>query len=257
MSPRGRVEQAIQARRGVKSKSAKKGRSIGYTRNPSSGEVHVVGSIVAQLMADANLENGVSEEHVRYRKIAGRGRRNILFVVDTSGSMIGAGRLALAKGCVISLLSDAYVTRTRVALICYGGAKATLVLPFTSSVEMAAQRIDNAKGGGATPLLEALELAIRLIDSVENEPVEVVVLSDGGYSRPRGMQTDKIIFRFGEYCQKFGIPIHFVDSGRGGRTAKRRAEWLAKTLHADYRTLEDLRVDNDDASPASSSVKDQ
>ena len=244
VSQRSRVEQAIQARRGIKSKSAKKGRTIGYTQNPSSGEVHVAGSIVAQLMAGANLEDGVSEEHIRYRKIAGRGRRHILFIVDTSGSMIGAGRLALAKGCVISLLSDAYVTRTRVALICFGGAKASLVLPFTSSVEMAAHRIDNAKGGGATPFFEALELAVRLIGSVEDEPVEVVVLSDGGYSRPRGVQTDKIVLRFGEYCQKFGIPIHFVDSGRGGRTAKHRAERLAKMLHADYRTLDDLRIDN-------------
>lgn len=183
------------------------------------------------------------EEHVRYRKIAGRGRRNILFIVDTSGSMIGAGRLSLVKGCVVSLLSDAYVTRTRVAIVGYGGMRARLILPFTSSAEMAAHRIDEAKGGGSTPLFDAFRLAMGVIDGVKDERVEVVLLSDGGYDRSRKMSSEYVISGFGAFCQKRNTPIYFVDSGTGARTAQQRAKRLARMLHADYRRLDDMRAE--------------
>ena len=220
-----------------------KGRCIGYTQNPSSGEIHAVGSVVTQLIAGETLEDGLHAEHVRYRKIAGRGRRNILFIVDTSGSMIASGRLSLVKGCVVSLLSDAYVTRTRVAIVGYGGMKARLILPLTSSAEMAAQRIDAAKGGGSTPLLDAFRLAMRLLDGVQDEPAEVVLLSDGGYDRSRNMSSAHVISGFGEFCKKRNVPIYFIDSSGGTRTAQQRAKRLAKALHADYRRLDDMRAE--------------
>ena len=202
-----------------------------------------MGSVVTQLVAGENLEEGVREEHVRYNKIAGRGRRNIVFLVDTSGSMVGSGRLSLVKGCVVSLLSDAYVTRTRVAIVGFGGLRANVVLPFTSSAEMAAQRIDAVKGGGSTPLFDAFRLAVWLIDGLQDESAEVVLLSDGGYDRSRITHPANVIRGFGEYCKKKGVPIYFVDSGSGNRTAEQRARRLARALHADYRKLDDMRVD--------------
>lgn len=243
-SSQSRVDRAVFARRGVKNKHAEKGHCVGYTQDPASGQVNVVGSVIAQLSAGAGLQEGVSEEHVRYSKIAGRARRNILFIVDTSGSMIASGRLALVKGCVVSLLSDAYVTRTRVAIIGYGGMRAHLMLPFTSSAELAAQRIDEAKGGGSTPLLDALSLAMRVIDSMKGEPVEVVLLSDGGFDRSRYVRPGSVVRGFGEFCDKRGVSIFFVDSGNGGRTAQQRAKRLAHTIGTDYHRLDDLRADS-------------
>ena len=240
-SVQSRVERAILARRGIRGKKINQGHCIGYTSNPSSGEIHIVGSIVTQLAAGDDLANGLRDEHVRYRKIAGRGRRNILFIVDTSGSMISSGRLALVKGCVVSLLSDAYVTRTRVAIVGFGGMHARLVLPFTSSAEMAAERIDVVKGGGSTPLLDAFRLATRVIENVRDETVEVVLLSDGGYDHPRGTHPNTVIRGFGDFCKKRNVPIYFIDAGAGTRTAEARAKRLATALRADYRTLDAMR----------------
>lgn len=242
-SAHSRVERAIQARRGIKGKRAQRGHCIGYTQDSSSRELHIVGSVVTQLGAGESLKDGLREEHVRYRKIAGRGRRNILFLVDTSGSMVASGRLSLVKGCVVSLLSDAYVTRTRIAIIGFGGARAHLILPFTSSAELAAERIDTEKGGGPTPLLDAFAMAVRLIDNMQGESAEIVLLSDGGYNRTRADRPSSTIRGFGEFCKKQNVPIYFVDSGNGNRTAERRAKQLAKSLHADYRKLDDMRVD--------------
>ena len=239
-----RVDRAIRARQGVKGKHVQGGRCIGYTQDPQSGQVHVVGSVMAQLLAGQDTGAGIAAEHVRYRKIAGRGRRNILFVVDTSGSMVASGRLGLVKGCVMSLLGNAYVERTRVAVVGYGGVHARVVVPFTSSAELAARCIDVEKGGGSTPLLDALQRAQRLIETVEDEPVEVVVLSDGGFNRERGVATTSLIRGFASYCARNHVPLLFIDTGAGTRTATKRAQRLAALLHARYRKLDALRVDD-------------
>ncbi|MBQ9067449.1 MAG: VWA domain-containing protein, partial [Eggerthellaceae bacterium] len=182
---------------------------------------------MSQLGAGYDLEEGLYDEYVRYRKIAGRGRRNILFMVDTSGSMVSSGRLGLVKGCVVSLLTDAYVTRTRVAIVAFGGSRATLVMPFSSSAEMAARRIDTVKGGGSTPLLEAIGVAAPLIDTVVDESIEVVLLSDGGCDRPRRGSAEKTITGFAEYCRKRNVPIRLGDAWSGTPTAKKRAKRMA------------------------------
>ena len=238
-----RVERAIQARQGVRSKKALRGRCVGSTQDPSSGEVHVLGSVTSQLAHAGTLEEGVAPDNVRYRKITGRGRRNLLFLVDTSGSMLSAERLSMVKGCVTSLLQDAYQKRTRVAIVSFGGAHARLELPFTSSAEMAARRVEQMRGGGSTPLIEALGIASAAMETVPDEPVGVVLLSDGRYNRIAGVPSERLLREFGEYCAKRNAKILLVDAGHGGRTARKRAALLARALHAQYRQLADLRAE--------------
>ena len=204
----------------------------------------MVGSALTQMSQGEGLEGGIREENVRYRKIAGRGRRNILFLVDTSGSMLSSDRLAMVKGCVVSLLEDAYRARTRVAVVGFGGAKARLVLPFTQSPELAAQRIGSMKGGGTTPLVQALAIAAPLLESVEGQPVSVIVLSDGRYDRRPGVASERLIRDFGAFCHRHGVQLLLVDSGHGGKTARTRATRLARLLHAEYRQLESMRAED-------------
>lgn len=238
-----RVERARVSRAGVRSKGVAQGHCIGSTSNPASGELHIVDTVVAHVEQGLPLQGGMSEEGLRYRKIAGRGRRNILFIVDTSGSMLPSDRLAQVKGCVISLLEDAYVKRTRVALVSCGGARARLALPFTSSPELAAKRIDAMLGGGGTPFVEALTIAAGLIDRLDGEPAEVVVLSDGRYNRSSHASAQRRIRAFGAFCKRNRVPIHLVNAGAQKKTSAKRAAHMAEMLQADRRTLDDLRAD--------------
>lgn len=222
----------------------KEGRCLGSTQDSASGYVHVVGSVVAQIASGEGLRDGVTDGNVRYRKIAGRGRRNLMFLVDASGSMLTSKKLAMVKGCVISLLQDAYVTRTRVAVVSFGGVGARLVLPFTSSVELAAARVGRMKGGGTTPLLDALEMAAHQMDAVEGEPLSLIVLSDGRYNRSKNVPTEMLIRAFGECCRKRDVRLLLVDAGRGGKTSRQRAIFLAGLLQAQYRQLDDMRAES-------------
>jgi magnesium chelatase subunit D len=94
-----------------------------------------------------------------------RGRESnlIVLLLDTSGSMAARRRSATVATTALSLLSDAYRRRDRVALLTFRGSEATVVVPPTGSVELAARRLRDLPVGGRTPLAAGLEAVRQLI----------------------------------------------------------------------------------------------
>ena len=107
----------------------------------------------------------------------------ILFVVDASGSMGAQRRMVAVKGAILSLLLDAYQRRDRVALIAFRGTGAQVLLPPTSSVDLAHALLSEMPTGGRTPLSRGLLLAMEVIETEKQKDRNVlpllVVLSDG------------------------------------------------------------------------------
>ena len=107
----------------------------------------------------------------------------ILFVVDASGSMGAQRRMVAVKGAIMSLLLDAYQRRDRVGLIAFRGTTAQVVLPPTSSVDLAHSLLQEMPTGGRTPLSRGLLLAMEVIEAEKQKDRNVlpllVVLSDG------------------------------------------------------------------------------
>jgi magnesium chelatase subunit D len=113
----------------------------------------------------------------------GRESNLVLFVVDASGSMAARQRMSAVKGAVVSLLLDAYQRRDKVGLVSFRRADAELLLPPTSSVDVAARRLAELPTGGRTPLGAGLDRAAEVL-TVERvrDPARralVVVVTDG------------------------------------------------------------------------------
>jgi magnesium chelatase subunit D len=88
---------------------------------------------------------------------------SLLFAVDASGSMGSKEVMGEAKSIVLSLLTDAYQKRDRVALIAFRGTEARQVLPFTTSVELAQKRLCAVPTGGKSPLALALAKSLKTL----------------------------------------------------------------------------------------------
>ncbi|MCS6774679.1 MAG: VWA domain-containing protein [Thermoflexales bacterium] len=119
-----------------------------------------------------------------HRKVRVRKSANlILFVVDASWSMAVAERMAATKGAIMSLLTDAYQRRDRVGLIVFQKNSATLVLPPTSSVELAQKALRDIPVGGKTPLSAGLTLSLHVVRRERRLHPEVtpllIILTDG------------------------------------------------------------------------------
>ncbi|WP_338079701.1 magnesium chelatase subunit D family protein [Antrihabitans stalactiti] len=136
---------------------------------------HARGRVQGRLVLEPQDLRGAHRE--------GREGNLVIFVVDASGSMAARDRLSAVTGAVVSLLRDAYQRRDKVAVITIRGQKAALVLPPTSSVEIAVRRLASMQTGGKTPLAQGLlrARAVVLRERVR-DPLRralVVTLTDG------------------------------------------------------------------------------
>jgi len=125
------------------------------------------------------LRKGDLQRKVRVRRTGNL----ILFVVDASWSMAASERMEATKGAIFSLLVDAYQRRDQVGLIVFQRERARLVLPPTSSVELAQRALQDLPVGGKTPLSSGLFLAWQVLENARRRDSEIrplmILLTDG------------------------------------------------------------------------------
>ena len=130
-----------------------------------------------------NLALAIADEDLQRKVRVRRAANLILFVVDASWSMAAAERMVATKGAIMSLLNDAYQRRDQVGLVVFQKNEAKLVLPPTSSVELAQKALQDIPVGGKTPLSSGLLLAYRLCKRELRRNPEVmplmILLTDG------------------------------------------------------------------------------
>jgi len=181
----------------------------------------------------------------------GRESNLVLFCVDASGSMAARKRMQQVKTAILSLLVDAYQRRDKVGLVTFRGSEATLALPPTGSVEIAARRLDELPAGGRTPLAEGLLQAAEVlrIERIRDprRRALLVVVTDGRATS--GADPLDRAHRVAEHLGGTGVASLVVDceSGRFRLGLGRR---LADVLRAEHVPLGDV-----DASALTAAVR--
>ncbi|MGW6660073.1 magnesium chelatase subunit D family protein [Rhodococcus sp. NPDC055024] len=164
-----------------------RGRVVRSTRERGHG-LHLTSTVFAA--AESQVARGrtagrlrLAPDDLRGAIREGREGNLIVFVVDASGSMAARDRLSAVTGAVVSLLRDAYQRRDKVAVITVRGREAELVLPPTSSVDIAVRRLQSMRTGGKSPLAEgflrAREVVLRERLRDPQRRALVVTLTDG------------------------------------------------------------------------------
>ncbi|NKY26506.1 magnesium chelatase subunit D family protein [Nocardia gamkensis] len=163
------------------------GRVVRPSADTSSG-LHLLGTVFAAAPHQRSRGRGngplrLAAEDLRGAYREGREGNLVVFVVDASGSMAARDRLSAVTGAVVTLLRDAYQRRDKVAVVSVRGAEAELVLPPTSSVDIAVRRLSGMRTGGKTPLaaglLKAREVVLReRVRDPRRRPM-LVLLTDG------------------------------------------------------------------------------
>ncbi len=174
-SPMDRLTRRTAGKRSTTRTSRKRGRYI--QARPANGDLSDIAldatiRQAALQQTERREESGEQEseadsfvilpQDVQKKVRVRRASNLILFVVDASWSMAGAQRMEATKGAIVSLLVDAYEKRDHVGLVVFQKEEARLVLPFTSSVELAQAALRHLPVGGKTPLSAGLMLAYRV-----------------------------------------------------------------------------------------------
>ncbi|WP_084506854.1 magnesium chelatase subunit D family protein [Nocardia violaceofusca] len=225
------------------------GRVVRSVTDTSTG-LHLLGTLFAAAphqhargRVDGPLALEATDLRGAYRE--GREGNLVVFVVDASGSMAARDRLSAVTGAVVALLRDAYQRRDKVAVITVRGSEAELVLPPTSSVDIAVRRLADLRTGGKTPLaqglLKAREVVAREHVRDPQRRAMVVLLTDGRATGgvdpiPRARAAARLLARD-------GVAGVVVDCERGMVRLGLAAEF-ARELRATYLRLGELTGDS-------------
>ena len=173
----------------------------------------------------------------------------VVFVVDGSGSMGAQRRMVAAKGAIQALLLDCYQKRDRVAMIVFRKDRAELVLPPTTSVELAAKQLATLPVGGKTPLAAGLLETYRLVQRVVRRHPEtrilVALVTDGrgNHALEGDLQAEirGLARLLAEQPQCDFLVIDTENKRNAIRTDLART--LVQQLAAEYHTIETLQAE--------------
>jgi Ca-activated chloride channel family protein len=120
---------------------------------------------------------------------------NLVFLIDTSGSMEDANKLPLLKQSLSLMLAELR-PEDQIAIVTYAGS-AGQVLPPTKAADRAAimQALDNLAAGGSTAGAAGLELAYQVAEGMkaEGEVTRILLATDGdfnvGVDDPEGLEA--------------------------------------------------------------------
>ena len=227
------------------------GRTVGARpMRDEPGQLHLTATIQAAARHQS-ARGRQSDERLRLRpadlRLAvteGRESNLVLLVVDASGSMAARRRMEAVKAAALSLLLDAYQRRDKVGLITFRGSTASVALPPTSSVEVAARRLADLPSGGRTPLSEGLLCAAEILRQERlrdprRRPLLVLVTDGRATSGTDAVTKSRLA---AEQLRRTGVSSVVVDC-ETGRLSLGLALRLSDHLGAEYLRLGDLGPD--------------
>jgi magnesium chelatase subunit D len=190
-----------------------------------------------------HLRRGDFQQKVRVR----RTRNAVCFVVDASWSMAAEERMRATKAAVLSLLRDAYQRRDVVGLVSFQRDYAQVLLPLTSSVELAQKRLQTMPTGGKTPLSRGLLLGYEVLERARRQDPEVlplmVLLTDAQANvSMTNLPPQQESYRIADFIAEQAMRAVVIDTEHVA-FERGLARQLAQHLKGSYYRLDDLGVD--------------
>ena len=163
----------------------------------------------------------VLDQDIRDKIRVGKVSTATLFVVDASGSMGASNRMESAKGAVLSLLMDSYQKRDKVGMVAFRGNTADVLLPLSSSVDLAFKRLRELPTGGKTPLSAGFNSGLNLLLTALGKNEEIIpimiLISDGRANVPLwdgGIKEE--LRKIAEEARSAGIHLIVLDTESAG-----------------------------------------
>lgn len=140
---------------------------------------------------------------------------NLVFLIDTSGSMQDANKLPLLKQSFRLMLSELR-PEDQVAIVTYAGSAGTVLEPTAASDRAAIlSALDNLNAGGSTAGQAGLQAAYQLAEQMKdgNEVSRVLLATDGDFNV--GINNPDALETFVENKRDTGVYLSVLGFGRG------------------------------------------
>ena len=143
-----------------------------------------------------------------------------VLILDSSGSMAIQRRISVAKGIAQSLVEKGYVKKSKMALICFRGMEAEILVLPTKNYEEVFEKIESVPTGGRTPLSSALYTLLLLSrrEMLKDETLKVraFLVSDGRANVSLfGKELGEELGELAKALSKRGIELNIFETNGG------------------------------------------
>ena len=165
---------------------------------------------------------------------------NLVFLIDSSGSMRERNKLPLLKKS-FKLLLDELGEQDRIAIVAYAGS-AGLVLPSTAAVqkERIISALDGLSAGGSTAGGMGIQLAYEVAGQnlIRNGNNRVILATDGDFNV--GVSSTADLVRLIENKRKNGVYLTIIGFGMGNYKDG-RMEQISNAGNGNYFYIDNIR----------------
>ena len=182
------------------------------------------------------LTVGLATEKVEFSGVA----NNIVFLIDTSGSMYSEDKLPLVQQA-FSLLTENLNPTDRVSIVTYAGSqKIALSGAYGYQKEMITAAIEDLSAGGGTAGSKGIETAYQLAKSyfIEGGNNRVVLMTDGDFNV--GVTNTNDLKELISDKRETGVYFSVYGVGRGNLQAQ-IMETLAKNGNGSYHYIDSVK----------------
>ena len=141
--------------------------------------------------------------------------RNLVFLIDVSGSMWTQNKLPLVKSS-LAMLAPNLTDRDRIAIVVYAGSSG-LVLPSTSGADTSTilEALARLEAGGSTNGAEGIQLAYKVAQDhfIKGGVNRVILATDGDFNV--GVTDQGSLLRLIEEKRKSGVMLSVLGYGMG------------------------------------------
>jgi Ca-activated chloride channel family protein len=140
---------------------------------------------------------------------------NLVFLIDTSGSMQSADKLELLKQS-LALMLPKLGERDQVAIVAYAGSVGQVLAPTVATDRAAIlSAIDNLSAGGSTAGQEGLQQAYAVAEAMaeDGEVTRVILATDGDFNV--GLSDPDALKRYIADKRDTGVYLSVMGFGRG------------------------------------------
>lgn len=189
-----------------------------------------------------NVSHRLARVALRARDIESRNRplSNLVFLIDTSGSMQPANKLPLLVSA-FKMLVDQLGENDRVAIVTYAGS-AGLLLPSTTGdqKQVILNALESLQAGGSTNGAQGIHLAYEVARAnfIKGGANRVILATDGDFNV--GVSNPAELVRMAEEKAKTGIFLNVLGFGMGN-LKDATLEQVADKGNGMYAYIDDLR----------------
>lgn len=207
-------------------KGRKKGLPVAVKTTPVSGNDYKT----RDLLATVTNYLVTGRPDVQYQRKASKAALSLLFLIDSSGSMIKDRQIAYIKGIIAETVTRYQHKRLRYGAVALTQGDAQLVSHYTTDADCFIQQISRLSSGGKTNLKAGLQLIQQMQPA---DKTQLYIFTDGKINTGGNLQEAAIYFK--QHLR--GLHATTVVDIESGFVKLGRAAELAKTIGANYLNL--------------------